>query len=219
MKNARKNTYVIVILIILVAIIASIFKSARKPITDKTKNTAGGQNTLPTTILSPTPIALQSLPQLTLTPVNTSGWLTYTNEKAHINFRYPKDFTYTERIDSTLTGYPSILSSVHFSNKNAAFYFAASENFNKYSLEKALGKGPFLQYTNLALSSADLKVMTIGGVDSIIASNVHAYTYKSIADIIIIRKNLIYEFVIGNDFEPNNSSLLSGILSTIRFSD
>lgn len=148
--------------------------------------------------------------------MDVSTWVAYSDSAAHISFSHPPSFSY-ERKSGEIAGYPNMISSFHFSNKETVFEYAVAENSNNYSLDDVLTNGPLLQYSKDSVKSSDVNTIKIDGVDAIMAKHVSASRTPSVSDVAFIRNGRVYQFVLEADNDPRNIELFETMLKTIKF--
>jgi hypothetical protein len=136
----------------------------------------------------------------------------------YFSIKYPSSYTLIEEHPAVKANYPSVLSSISLVNtrhNNSTINITVAINFDRLTLDRALGRGPYLEYMPGLLRSSITKTR-IDGVDALMVDETAAGEGAPTSDLIAIKGGNIYQ-IISHPTSKELRNDLDAIICGFRF--
>lgn len=124
----------------------------------------------------------------------TKDWKTYANKS--FSLKYPSRFTVTEQKPVLSSLYPTIYSSVVFTDETSTITIQVAKNTQKLTLTNALGNGPILRYTNTFIANKSTRIIPLDDTDAILIEKISAGQLGASMNVIGIKDEKVYELTV-----------------------
>lgn len=166
------------------------------------------QTEQPVTQISPT----EAVEESNTTDSDISNWKTY--EDAMFSIKYPPTYTIIIQEPIQAPEYPLGGNTVIFSSDTGRIILSRAVKPANITISNALGKGPYLRYTEETLRDKVKNTYEVGGSVGVSVENISAGQNGTALDVVWIRDNTIYQAETEN---PEQVDVLKKMLSTFTF--
>lgn len=167
--------------------------------------------------IAPQPTDKPSPDTSTIDTDDTTNWKTYANTKAGFSVKYPPDFSVEETYSSPSLNpkyYSESIVYVSFMNKGMFVNIAVAKGKNNFTIDNALGKGPYLSYVDSFLEGKGIQKFTVDGVNAIRVDNIPAGQAGEGSDTIFIKDGKVFQIT---STPMDSLKIVDQILPTFKF--